>query len=267
MFIMPTPLEILLDPISLILLAIYGGLILLEKIRPGQSLKKVDRWVPKSLLVFIVYFYLSTYLPLIWDKYLLPYQLFNLQNMTPFISVLIAILVFELLIYIWHRTMHRNNLLWRIFHQMHHSAERLDTFGAFYFSPLDMIGFTFLGSLSLSLLIGISPQAISWYLYITMFLATFQHTNIKTPQWLGYIIQRPESHSVHHQKGVHAYNYSDLPIFDILFGTFKNPKYFSKEIGFYDGASHKLKDILLCKDIYQQNKIPKIRIDLDGRTN
>ena len=37
--------------------------------------------------------------------------------------------------------------------------------------------------------------------------------NVRTPQWLGYLVQRPESHSVHHQRGVHAYNYSDLPLF------------------------------------------------------
>jgi sterol desaturase/sphingolipid hydroxylase (fatty acid hydroxylase superfamily) len=265
--IMPTPLEIITEPLSLILLSIYLGLILLEAISPGQKLRKVKGWIPKSLFVFTIYFYLSTYLPLIWDKYLLPYQIFDLRSMNLYLSTLIALLVFELMIYIWHRVMHSNMFLWRTFHQMHHSAERIDTFGAFYFSPLDMIGFTFVGSLTLSLLVGLSPQAISWFLYITMFLAIFQHTNIKTPQWLGYIIQRPESHSVHHQKGVHAYNYSDLPIFDILFGTFKNPKNFSKEVGFYDGASYMLKDILLCKDIYQQNTTPKIRIDLDGRAS
>lgn len=264
---MPTPFEILLDPISLILLAIYGALITIEFIMPNSPLKKIEGWFVKSTLVFVVYFYLSTYLPLIWDKYLLPYQLFNLQEMNPFVSTAIALAVFELLIYIWHRTMHRNEFLWRTFHQMHHSAERLDTFGTFYFSPLDMIGFTFIGSLTLSVFVGLSPEAVSWFLYINMFLVIFQHANIKTPQWLGYIIQRPESHSVHHQKGVHAFNYSDLPIFDIIFGTFKNPKYFSKEVGFYDGASHKLKDILLFKNINPQNEIPKVKIDPEGKVN
>ena len=246
---MPTPLEILSDPVSLTLLAIYLALVILEITLPGQQQTKVRGWIPKSLFVFVIYFYLSTYLPLVWDKYLLPYQLFNLSQLNPYVSTLFAILVFELLIYVWHRSMHRSPLLWRSFHQMHHSAERLDTFGAFYFSPLDMIGFTFVGSLTLSLLVGISPQAITWFLYITMFLAIFQHTNIKTPQWLGYIVQRPESHSVHHETGIHAYNYSDLPIFDIMFGTFKNPKHFSKDIGLYKGSSTKVKELLLCKDI------------------
>ena len=246
---MPTPLEILMDPLSLILFAIYSGLILLEAITPGQTLKKVKGWIPKALFVFFIYFYLSTYLPLVWDKYLIPYQLMSLEDTNPFFSTFVAVLVFEFMIYIWHRAIHSNKWLWRTFHQMHHSAERLDTYGAFYFSPLDMIGFTFIGSLTLTIFVGLAPEAISWFLYITMFIAIFQHTNIKTPQWLGYIIQRPESHSVHHQKGIHRYNYSDLPIFDILFGTFRNPKEFSSDIGFYDGCSTKVKETLLFQDI------------------
>ncbi|MDG1752097.1 MAG: sterol desaturase family protein [Thalassotalea sp.] len=250
---MPTPLEILLDPISIGLLIIYFSLVFIEAIAPGHEVKAVKGWIPKSMLVFIFYFYLATYLPLIWDKYLLPYQLFNLQHLNPYFSTLVAVLVFELLIYVWHRAMHNNTILWRMFHQMHHSAERLDSFGAFYFSPLDMIGFTFIGSLTLALGVGLAAEDTTWFLYVTMFLGAFQHTNIKTPQWLGYIIQRPESHSIHHQKGIHRFNYSDLPIFDILFGTFKNPKNFAKEIGFYDGSSKKLMDVILFKDIARSN--------------
>ncbi len=249
---MPTPLEILLYPISLVLFAIYGTLVFLEWWSPGRPLPKVNGWIPRTLLAFISYFYLSTYLPLIWDQYLTPYQWFDLSNMNIILSTLIAVLVFELLIYVWHRMMHKYDWLWLGFHQMHHSAERHDSLGAFYFSPMDMIGFTFVGSLALALIIGLNPQAISLFLYITMFLAVFQHTNIKTPRWLGYIVQRPESHSVHHEKGVHGFNYSDLPIFDILFGTFKNPKEFSQEVGFYHGASSRISEMLLFKDVSKE---------------
>jgi sterol desaturase/sphingolipid hydroxylase (fatty acid hydroxylase superfamily) len=132
---------------------------------------------------------------------------------------------------------------------MHHSAERHDTFGAYYFSVMDMIGFTFLGSLSFSLIAGFDPSAITLILLITNFMAIFQHANIKTPVWLGYIIQRPESHSVHHAKGIHRYNYSDLPIFDIIFGTFKNPDLHENETGFYTGASKRIIDMMLFKDV------------------
>ncbi len=100
--------------------------------------------------------------------------------------------------------MHRNATLWRVLHQMHHSAERVDTFGAFYFSPLDMVGFSILGSLCLAPIFGLDPQSTTIFLLVTMFLAMFQHANIRTPQWLGYIIQRPESHGVHHARRVMA---------------------------------------------------------------
>ena len=250
--IMPTPLEILLDPLSQGLLALYASLVLLEAIKPARPLLKVKGWIVRSLCVFISYFYLSTYLPLIWDQYLLPYQWFDLSHINKYVSCGIALLVFELMIYAWHRLMHKTNWLWLSFHQMHHSAERLDTLGAFYFSPLDMMGFTLVGSLSLSLVVGLSPDAVTLFLYTSLFLGIFQHTNIKTPQWLGYIIQRPESHSVHHAKGIHGYNYSDLPVFDILFGTFNNPKEFKAETGFYSGASAKLLEMLTFKDVSKQ---------------
>ncbi len=249
---LPTPLEVILDPISISLLLMVAVMLCLQSLLPGRALPVVKGWWVRASSVFVVYFYLSTYLPMIWDRYLVEYQVFSLEQQNPYVSTLIAVLVFELLIYIWHRTMHSTPWLWRIFHQMHHSAERVDTLGAFYFSPLDAAGFAMVGSLTLSVVVGLAPEAITWFLFVTFFLAMFQHTNIKTPQWLGYFIQRPESHSVHHQLGVHGYNYSDLPVFDLLFGTFKNPRDFAKETGFYDGASARVGDMLLFRDISDQ---------------
>jgi sterol desaturase/sphingolipid hydroxylase (fatty acid hydroxylase superfamily) len=246
---MPTPLEILLDPISLIVLGIYGALILLEALFPARPLPRIRGWRTRALLVFVVYFYLSSYLPLLWGETLAQYQLFNLEGLNPFAGAAIGVLIFELLVYAWHRAMHKTHWLWRSFHQMHHSAERLDSYGAFYFSPLDIVGFTFLSSLTLTVVVGLSAQAVTWFLYATMFLAVIQHTNIRTPQWLGYIVQRPESHSVHHGRGIHHYNYSDLPLFDILFGTFRNPKEFVSESGFEGASSAQIPQMLAFRDI------------------
>jgi sterol desaturase/sphingolipid hydroxylase (fatty acid hydroxylase superfamily) len=80
-------------------------------------------------------------------------------------------------------------------------------------------------------------------------MGVFQHANIRTPQWLGYVIQRPESHSVHHQRGVHAWNYADLPLFDLLLGTFRNPPTHAREQGFWDGASRQVPAMLVFRDI------------------
>ena len=41
---MPTPMEILLDPLSLIVLALYVAFILWEALAPGRKLPKVKGW-------------------------------------------------------------------------------------------------------------------------------------------------------------------------------------------------------------------------------
>jgi sterol desaturase/sphingolipid hydroxylase (fatty acid hydroxylase superfamily) len=259
---MPTPLQILLDPVSLTVLGLYGVLILLEALFLARPLPRVQGWKTRALVVFVFYFYLSSYLPLLWGDTLAQYRLLDLEALNPLVGAGIGVLVYELLVYVWHRTMHRVHWIWRSFHQMHHSAERLDSYGAFYFSPLDIVGFALLTSLSLTV-VGLSAQAVTYFLYATTFLAVFQHTNIRTPQWLGYIVQRPESHSVHHGRGIHQYNYSDLPVFDILFGTFRNPKEFVSEAGFYDGASAKVPAILVFRDIAGSDFDPALKLGRD----
>jgi sterol desaturase/sphingolipid hydroxylase (fatty acid hydroxylase superfamily) len=246
---MPTPLEILLDPLSLTVLAIYAALMFWEWLAPGRELPNVKHWRLKGLTSFGIFFFLSSYLPLLWDQHLARYQLIDLSGLGTVGSAAIGLLVYELCAYGWHRWMHGSDLLWRGLHQMHHSAERLDTFGAFWFSPLDMIGWTAVGSLSLVLLVGVTPQAATLLLLGITFMGMFQHANIRTPRWLGYLIQRPESHTIHHGKGIHAFNYADLPLFDMLFGTFRNPRGFEVETGFYPGASDQLTEMLLFRDL------------------
>lgn len=175
--------------------------------------------------------------------------LINLTAINPVTGAVIGILLYEFGMYVWHRAMHHYKWLWRIFHQMHHSAERLDTYVAFYFSPFDMTGWTILGTICFSFITGLAAQAVTIVLLVTNFFSIFQHANINKPVWLGYIIQRPESHAMQHAKGIHAYNYSDLPLFDMLFNTFRNPSRYVKETGFYQGASARVKDMLLFKEV------------------
>jgi sterol desaturase/sphingolipid hydroxylase (fatty acid hydroxylase superfamily) len=251
---MPTPLEILLDPVSLYIIGMYALLMIWEAIFPARRLPHIRYWKIKGILFFFVFFYLSTYLPLLYADWLPTSQLFDLSGANPIVAGILGVVLYELGMYLWHRSMHKSNWLWKIFHQMHHSAERLDTYGAFYFSPFDMLGFTLLGTVCFSFIAGLAPQSITIILLVTNFLSIFQHANIKTPTWLGYIVQRPESHAVHHGRGVHAFNYSDLPLFDIIFGTFRNPRYYVDETGFYNGASNRIGDMLLFKDITEEEE-------------
>jgi sterol desaturase/sphingolipid hydroxylase (fatty acid hydroxylase superfamily) len=257
---MPTPLDLLLDPVMLTVMGMYLLLMIWEALFPARKLPHIRFWKLKGIAAFILYVLLSTYVPYGYASLLPKAQLFDLSQQPVYLSATAAVLLFELGVYVWHRTMHHSNLLWRVMHQMHHSAERLDTYGAFFFSPMDTIGFTLLGTLCFSVILGLQPQAVTIMLLVTNFLAIFQHANIKTPVWLGYIIQRPESHSVHHSRGVHAYNYSDLPLYDLLFGSFRNPKDFEAEAGFYHGASERITDMLMFRDLNATGNEPDLQI-------
>ena len=251
---MPTPFQILADPVSLVIMAIYLALMIWEAFFPARRLPPIPFWRSKGIVAFFFFFFLSTYLPLFYAHWLPSAQLFDLTNMNIALASLLGVILYELGMYVWHRAMHKNNLLWRVFHQMHHSAERLDTYGAFFFSPFDMIGFTLLGTVCFAFIMGLPAQAITIVLLATNFLSIFQHANIKTPEWLGYIVQRPESHAVHHAKGIHGYNYSDLPVFDLIFGSFRNTKDYVKETGFYNGASSRIVEMLTFRDVSSPGK-------------
>jgi sterol desaturase/sphingolipid hydroxylase (fatty acid hydroxylase superfamily) len=246
---MPSPLELVFNPVSYTVFAIYAGLIVWEAAAPARSLPRVPGWRTRGIAAFAVYFFLSSYLPFFWTDVLAEWQLFDLTAVGTAAGAAIGLLVYEAGVYVWHRSMHVSNRLWRAFHQMHHSAERIDTFGAFWFSPLDMIGWTALSSVCLTTIVGVSPESAVIVLYVTTFLSVFQHANVRTPHWLGYVVQRPESHSYHHERGAHARNYSDLPVFDWLLGTFTNPEGFARAAGFYDGASARVVEMLTMRDV------------------
>src|SRR5205814_1526148 len=117
-----------------------------------------------------------------------------------------TLLVSELFAYWIHRTLHRFHALWRWTHQMHHSAERIDVAGAVYFHPLDIALQIGVSSVA-TVLVGATPAAAALTGFATFLMSMFQHLNVKTPHFIGYLVQRPEGHSVHHQRGLHAYNY------------------------------------------------------------
>jgi sterol desaturase/sphingolipid hydroxylase (fatty acid hydroxylase superfamily) len=248
---MPGLLDLLLDPLSMTVFALYGALILWEALVPARALPRIAGWRWKGLGAFGVYFLLSSYLPLLWGGTLAHYQFFDLSALGTWGGAAVGLLIYEAGAYAYHRSIHRFDVLWRVCHQMHHSAERLDTFGAFWFSPFDMIGWTMVSSLALTLVVGLSAEASTVVMLTLTLLAILQHANVRTPRWLGWFVQRPEAHSYHHERGVHARNYADLPVFDMLFGTYFNPRDFAPATGFYDGASDRVAAMLAWRDVSQ----------------
>jgi sterol desaturase/sphingolipid hydroxylase (fatty acid hydroxylase superfamily) len=163
-------------------------------------------------------------------------------------GAVVGFVVLEGVIYAWHRSAHNVGFLWRGFHQIHHSPRRVDIPGSMLFHPLELVVQVLLQLFTTVILLGLEPVAAAIAGYGVAFNAFFQHWNVRTPRWLGYFIQRPESHCVHHRMGVHYYNYSDLPLWDILFGTFRNPPQYLGKCGFEDGADERLGAMLAFAD-------------------
>ncbi|MEJ8822382.1 sterol desaturase family protein [Variovorax humicola] len=151
--------------------------------------------------------------------------------------------------FVWHRASHAFSPLWRFGHQVHHGPQRIDISGSTLFHPTEMVVQVLIQLFVTVIVLGLDPIAAALVGYIAAFHGMFQHWNVHTPQWLGYFIQRPESHCVHHRQGVHAWNYSDFPLWDILSGSFRNPREFRGECGFEAPADRQLGAMLAWRDV------------------
>ena len=236
---------------SLVPVAIPGTFlffVIAERLWAARPLPRIRAWKVVGVASFLMTGFISSSLPLLYADFARAHRLLDLERLGTLGGAAVALFGTELVAYWWHRARHRP-VLWRLMHQMHHSAERLDTFGSSFFHPFDIAGETIISGVAATMLLGVSPEAAALSGLVSVFLSIFQHSNIRTPRWLGYLVQRPESHSIHHGRGVHAFNYSNFPVFDMLFGTFKNAERFEPETGFYDGASRRIGAMLMFRDV------------------
>jgi len=241
---------IMIDLLEPLTLALIPGFLLLDFIVQRRRYDRPRHWRLRGALVTAAIFFLSGEVALFWSGLFGDHHLFDSRALGMTGGAILGIAVYEFFHYWYHRAAHAWNWLWLAGHQMHHSAESLDAFGAYYLHPLDAAAFTSISSLVLFPLLGLGPDAGLLAALFLTFNAMFQHANIATPHWLGYLIQRPESHNIHHARDVHRYNYSDLPLWDMLFGTFRNPRTAQAgTCGFYPGASGRLIGMLLGRNV------------------
>ncbi len=231
------------------LFAMLALLVVAERIQPVRHFEEVPGWRLKCLLFMPILIAGSASIPylmaeVVGDLHLLPGKRLHLVGGT-----LVGVVVSELVVYWAHRLHHSVPFLWRWIHQLHHSAERIDVFGSAYFHPFEIIEGSVVGVLIFNVVMGLEPEAAFLAALWQAFNGVFQHGNIRTPTWLGYLIQRPEAHALHHERGVHDFNYANLPLWDIVFGTFRNPVAWQGDAGFYSGASRQTLPMLLGRDV------------------
>ncbi len=239
--------EDLLGPaVPLLFFAMMG----IEALRPARAFPAVRLWRTIGVGFVVILGALGAAAPLLLDEgWLAAHRRMDLGRLGVAGGAAAGFLVLSLVNSAYHRACHRVGLLWRLFHQLHHSPARVDMAGAVFFHPLDALVYSSTPVLVGSFLLGLDPRAAALAGFVAAFYGLFQHWNVRTPRWLGYLIQRPESHCVHHEYGVHAFNYSDFPLWDILFGSFRNPAAWEGRAGFDPEASRRIKAMLLFEDV------------------
>ena len=228
----------------------YFVLLLAEKLRPARAFppRKGWQWVGIGFLVLIGT--VSTVVPLLVPAdWLAAHRWLDGTSLGIGGGVVVGYFVLSALSYAWHRTVHNVGFLWRGVHQLHHSPQRVDIPGSVLFHPTEILVQVLLQLFVTVIVLWLDPLAAALVGYVAAFYGMFQHWNVRTPRWLGYVIQRPESHCVHHRKGVHYYNYADFPVWDMLFGTFRNPTNYIGECGFEDPADRRIGAMLAFADV------------------
>ena len=171
---------------TLILVCITAAFLILERVIPGRTLPQSKGWYARTLSLNAIQFISTFLLGSLWISEFQSYSLLNLRSLEiDYLEGFIGWFVGTFVFYWWHRIRHYKGF-WSIFHQVHHSASRIEVLTSFYKHPLEIMVNTFLTNTIIFLALGCSIEAGLWY---NLFAATgeyFYHANIKSPKWLRY---------------------------------------------------------------------------------
>lgn len=236
----------LLFSVPFCLLVCYG----LERTFPGRVLPNVSGWMGRIVGLLAVRMILLVGIGFLWEEWLAKRSLFRLAEvMNPMAAAFVAYVASTFVYYWWHRARHESKFLWRLFHQLHHSPRRIETLTAFYRHPLEIAVDGLIGACIVYSVFGLPLEAPIYYSVFGALGQFFIHMNVKTPRWVGFFIQRPEMHCLHHKRDRHTNNYSEIVWWDLLFGTYENPVEFRGACGFEPEQEQRLREMLAFLEV------------------
>lgn len=235
--------------IVLIVLLVALVMIVIERLKSGRSWPDVRGWWLRAILLNLFQVSAVWIAGVGWNGWMLRHRPWSADSLGATGGALVGYFAITFVYYWWHRWRHEFRFLWRWFHQVHHSPQRIEVITSFYKHPFEILINSILSSAILYFGVGLGPEASSGAVLLSGLAELVYHWNVNTPYWLGFVFQRPESHCIHHQEGVHSFNYSDLPLWDMLFGTFRNPRKWDARCGFGPVGEHRLVEMLRGVDV------------------
>lgn len=223
-----------------------------ERVRPGRALPSAPGWYVRAGVMNLMQLGLIGVGGLTWNRFFRDHALLPLGAWSnPVLEGAFYWFVGTFIFYWWHRLRHANGF-WLVFHQIHHSPSRIELLTSFYKHPVEIAADSILTGFFIYCVFGGTAEAGAWTSLFGAAGEYFYHANIATPKWLGWFIQRPEHHSIHHQLDVHKYNFGDLTWWDRLFGTFRDTDDFAEHCGFPGRQEERLAEMLRFKDVYRE---------------
>ncbi|MGI9056134.1 MAG: sterol desaturase family protein [Pyrinomonadaceae bacterium] len=155
------------------------------------------------------------------------FGLLKILRLPKFLETVMAIVLLDYTLYLWHVLTHKSQFLWR-FHKIHHADLDLTAATAirFHFGEISISVLFRAGQI---LLIGVSPKALKTWQNLLFLSIFFHHSNIRLPEnferKLQKFITTPRLHGIHHSetKDEMDSNWSSgLTVWDFLHGTFRD---------------------------------------------
>jgi sterol desaturase/sphingolipid hydroxylase (fatty acid hydroxylase superfamily) len=141
-------------------------------------------------------------------------------------EVILAVVLLDYTLYLWHILNHKVPLLWRC-HQPHHVDLDMDTSTALRFHFAELLA-SVPWRAGQVVLIGVSPLALSIWQTATIMEVMFHHSNVRLPvraeRLLCFVIVTPRMHGIHHSVVPEEQNAnwsSGLTLWDWLHGTLR----------------------------------------------
>jgi len=139
---------------------------------------------------------------------------------------IVAFVLFDLWMYVWHRANHEIPFLWR-FHQVHHTDTAMDATTALRFHPGEFLISSLLNPL-VFIVLGMGLVTLTVYKSLMLAVILFHHSNVRVPARFDAALRRlivpPSMHRVHHSRipAETNTNYGTVfSIWDRLFGSFR----------------------------------------------
>jgi len=226
----------LLQQEPVIRLGFFAGtlalMLLLESLFPRRKrrLPRLERWPGNFGIAMLNTFIVRLAFPVALVGFAAGLEaggqgLLNQLELPAPITIALALIMLDLVIWAQHVLFHRFPVLWR-FHSMHHMDLDIDATSGTRFHPIEILISVLIKFAAIRAL-GPPAVAVLWFEVILNAAATFNHANLKLPVALDHLLRimivTPDMHRIHHSMRpaeTHSNFGFNLSIWDRLFGTY-----------------------------------------------